>query len=69
MQYKYKNILLDLFYHNIPTKIISGYPIAAIFKIKKEGENIIDLTKKDLSYYRSQIRCEEGDFSYNEADL
>jgi hypothetical protein len=47
----YKNILIDLFYCNIPSQIILTYPIAIVFGIKQEsylGDNIKDLTKKDL---------------------
>jgi hypothetical protein len=40
----YKNILLDLFYQNIPAEIINFYPISVVFGIKQSGRNIKDLT-------------------------
>lgn len=50
---KYNNILLDLFFVNIPLEIMSLYPISVIFSIKqlKYGE-IQDLTKSDIKTYK-----------------
>jgi hypothetical protein len=44
---KYNNILINLFYQNIPSEIISFYPISVIFSIKQKGNNITDLTNWD----------------------
>jgi len=50
---KYNNILIDLFFINIPQEIISHYPISVVFNIKqtKHGE-IQDLTKQDIKNYK-----------------
>lgn len=50
---KYNNILIDLFYQNIPSKLITQYPISMTFGIKQVGREIRDLTQSDVNYYRS----------------
>jgi hypothetical protein len=45
---RYNNILIDLFYHNIPSQIINHYSISEVFKIKQKGSETYDLTKWDL---------------------
>jgi len=42
---KYNNILIDLFYNNIPSNVIVQYPISIIFGIKQVGQDIEDLSK------------------------
>jgi hypothetical protein len=46
---KYNNILIDLFYHNIKSDIISHYPISLVFGIKQVGREIHNLTRKDIN--------------------
>lgn len=54
---KYNNILIDLYYKNICSEIIMCYPISIVFKIKKVGSDVYDLTKKDmLSYYDWEVK-------------
>lgn len=49
---RYNNILVDLFFQNIPSDIITKYPIQIVFGIKQEGKIIQDLTKEDIkSWY------------------
>ena len=50
-RYKYNNILVDLFYHNIPSNIIHHYPISIVFKIKQvwgTNHDIQDLSKAEI---------------------
>ena len=50
----YNNILIDLYYQNIPSKIINQYPISIVFGIKQlfRGD-IKDLTRSEIvnNYY------------------
>jgi hypothetical protein len=54
-KYKYNNILIDLFYHNIPSDIINYFPISLVFSIKQEGNLITDLTKKEIQTWEGNI--------------
>jgi len=51
---KYNNILIDLIYMNIPSKLLNIYPISVVFRIKQEGREIKDLTRSDLYKFRQQ---------------
>jgi hypothetical protein len=54
--YKYKNILVDLYHKTIPSEILYVYPIGIVFNIKQIGykHNIIqDLTKTDINNYKN----------------
>jgi hypothetical protein len=55
---KYNNILIDLFYHNISSKIMNGYPISIVFSIKQVGLDIQSLTRSDINYWRSYYDVE-----------
>lgn len=52
---------MDLFYHNIRSQIILTYPISIVFSIKQNGDNIQDLTKHDIKYWRSYFDLEAQD--------
>lgn len=64
---KYNNILIDLFYKNIPSDIINQYPISIIFNIKQEGQIIKDLTKKDISSWYGKMYW--NPYSYEGDDI
>jgi hypothetical protein len=61
-QNKYNNILVDLFFINVPSQLLSLYPISVVFGIKQEGYDIKDLTKKDLMENRSQYHSEDPEY-------
>lgn len=52
---KYNNILVDLYYKNIPLEIIKNYPISIVFNIKQEGNIIRDLTKADIDSWKGHM--------------
>ena len=71
---KNKNILVDLFYHNISQNLMISFPIAIVFGIKQVGREIKDLNKSDLNYHRSYFdyKAPESDsmnYFYKELQL
>ena len=46
---RYKNILIDLLYHNISGVLINLYPLSIVFGIKRSGREITDLTRSDIN--------------------
>jgi hypothetical protein len=59
---KYNNILIDLFYKNIPQKVIINYPISIVFGIKQIGLEIHDLTRADINKHRSTFDYEAPEY-------
>jgi hypothetical protein len=52
-KYIYKNILIDLFYNNIPGQVINKYPLSIVFGLKRSNKEreIINLTRTDINNY------------------
>ena len=75
---KYNNILVDLFYHNIPSDIIHHYPISIVFKIKQvcgTNHDIQDLSKDEIKSWKDAIywnpislECDDLNF-YKELEI
>src|SRR6267378_4785196 len=65
---KYNNILIDLFYHNIPHRLIQYYPISVVFGIKQKGQDIFDISNWDL-YNLSLNKDINEDNSYLYGDI
>ena len=51
----FNNILIDLYYHNVPHKIIYYYPISLVFGIKQIGQYIQDLSEKDINSWKGNM--------------
>ena len=67
---KYNNILVDLFYHNIPWKITSEYSISEIFSLKQKGSETFDLTKWDLyQLYLNKDNYDDSSYLYSNIKL
>lgn len=60
---KYNNILIDLYYQNIPWKLTSEYSISEVFSLKQKGYKIQDLTNWDL-YQLYLLQDTYDDVSY-----
>jgi len=69
---KYNNILIDLFFINIPRDIMSYYPISVVFSIKQSKySEILDLTQKDIKNYKQDspyLNSELDIESWDESD-
>ena len=61
----YNNILIDLFYINIPFSIVFNLPISVVFKIKQDGYEITDLTKSDIG----KLKQLNNNKTYGDLDL
>lgn len=73
-KFKYNNILIDLFYHNIPQNLLNTYPIAVVFSIKQVGQQIKDLTKADVHNHRVHFdheapACDAMNYFYDELQI
>jgi len=66
---KYNNILIDLFFINIPEEIISFYPISVVFSIKQSNYGEIqDLTKQDIKTIKKNSPYLESEFDVEYLD-